>query len=215
MQPSPPTSAEPWWHRRSPSLGVFVGVLVVLAVASLVLGARVVDVLPEVGKDQLGDDRWSDPLGVELNGQFQIAHLPDCAAGSVTRIALWDSRSEPYWEVAGPAVPLEAFVVGAAPEGFTEVVKFRAPPEGALLRLVVFRRVGGPAGIRYRNDDLRSQRVMSGSTLTAYTVEGFKTAAVCGDGETDNTTPDGAPAGDVGGVGGAPADATTTTSLPG
>lgn len=187
--PSPTsTPAEHWWQRRSPSLLVFLAVLAVLGVATVAVAGQVADVLPEVAKDQLGEDQWKDPLGVELVSEFQIAHIPDCAAGAVTRIALWDAESEPYWEVTGPPTPMTSFAVGAPPAGFTEVVKYREPPAGGVLRLVVFRRVGGAAGIRYKTSQLRSKRVVAGKALTAYTVEGFQKEEVCGDSPVDTGT---------------------------
>lgn len=182
---------------------VFLGVFLVLALATVVVARQVAEVLPEVPKDLLGDDRWSEPLGVELNEGFQIGRLPDCAAGSVTRIVLWDADSEPYWEVTGPATPMTAFYVGVLPGGFTEVEPIREPPPGALLRLVVFRKVGGPVGIRYRESQLRDGFVMSGRPLTSYTVEGFQTEDLCADGQGDDSDD---PASDDVGVG----DVTTT-----
>ena len=108
------------------------------------------------------------------------------AAGAFTRMVLWDPESQPYWEVEGPATPLTSFLVGVAPEGFRTVTEFRDPPRGALLRLVAFRRDGGPVGIRYRATDLRPNRVVSGNPLTRFTIEGFQTAEVCEDFEPDS-----------------------------
>lgn len=181
--PSPTsTPVPPWWQRRGPSLLVLTAFLVVLGVATAVVAGQVADVLPEVAKDQLGEDRWEDPLGVERSGDFQIGHIPICAEGPITRIVLWDSESEPYWEVAATVpTPLKAFIVGVTPGGFAEVVPYREPPAGRVLRLVAFRRVGGPVGIRYRAADLRNGRLVSGTSLTTYTVEGFQDEPVCSD----------------------------------
>lgn len=184
--PSPTsTRAAHWWQRRPASSLVFLAVLAVLGLATVAVAGQVADVLPEVAKDQLGEDQWTDPVGVELVSGFQVVHIPDCAAGAVTRIALWDAKSKPYWEVAGPPTPMTSFFVGVAPTGFLEVVKFREPPTGAVLRLVVFRRVGGVAGIRYKTSQLRTKRVVSGKKLTSYTVEGFQKSEVCGDSPAD------------------------------
>lgn len=204
------TSAAHWWQRRSASSLVFLAVLSVLGLATMAVAGQVVDVLPEVAKDQLGEDQWTDPLGVELMSGFQVVHIPDCAAGSVTRIALWDAESKPYWEVAGPPTPMASFFVGAAPKGFLEVVKYREPPRGGVLRLVVFRRVGGVAGIRYKTSQLRSKRVVSGRNLRTYTVDGFQKSEVCGgtpaDTRIDSETPTETDP---------PVDLITTTTLPG
>ena len=171
---------QPWWQRRGPSLLVFALVLVVMAVAGALVSRQLVDVIGEVPKDELGEDNWTDQLGIELGGGLQVAQVPECAADPITRIALWDADSNPYWEVAGPATPFTSFLVGAAPAGFTVVEPYRAPPEDALVRLVVFRRVGGVAGVRYRAIDLVDGKVVSGSPLRTYTREGFRKEKVCG-----------------------------------
>lgn len=210
----PPTStstaAAPWWQRRSPSLLVFLAVLAVLGLATVAMASQVADVLPEVARDQLGEDKWTDPLGVELNSGFQVGRIPDCAAGAVTRIALWDAESEPYWEVTGPPIPMTAFFVGAVPTGFTEVVKYREPPSAAVVRLVVFRRIGGVAGIRYQASQLRSKFVVAGQPLTSYTIEGFQDEEVCGGSSGRSGTGIDTPS-----VTDPALDLVTTTTLPG
>jgi hypothetical protein len=214
MAPQTSTPDAPWWQQRSPSLMVFIALFVVLAGATVVVAGQVADVLPEVPKDQLGQDRWADPIGVERNPAVQIGRIPDCAAGAVTRIVLWDEDSEPYWEVTGPPTPMAAFYVGVLPPGFTEVEPFREPPEDALVRLVVFRRVGGAAGMRYKSSQLRTGYVMAGRPLTSYTVEGFQTAEVCGgapDTVRDDGTGSGTDAAGDGSTTATTADATTTT----
>lgn len=168
-----------WWQQRGPSILVFVLVLTLVAAAVVVMSGRVADVIGQVPKDELGEDHWTDQLGVELAGGLQIAQVPECAADPITRIALWDADSNPYWEVAGPPTPLTFFVVGAAPSGFTEVEPYRAPPDDELLRLVVFRRVGGVAGMRFRAIDLVDGKVISGSPIRTYTREGFRKEKVC------------------------------------
>jgi hypothetical protein len=117
-----------------------------------------------------------------------VARIPDCAAGAITRIALWDASSRAYWEVAGPPTPLTSFVVGVAPEGFTEVTRYRDPPPAAVLRLVAWRRDGGPIGIRYRANDLVDNRVVALTPLHRFTISGFQTARVCGERESDVDT---------------------------
>ena len=177
---SPAPSTPHWWQRRGPSVLVLVVLLAGMGIFTLAAAARVADVLPDVPKDQLGDDTWDNPLGLEKAGAFELAHIPDCAAGAITRIVLWNADSEPYWEVTGPATPMTSFVVGVLPTGFTEVVPYRTPPAGTGLRLVVFPQVGGTAGIRYQAGQLRVGRVVSGTPLSRYTVSGFQTAEVCG-----------------------------------
>lgn len=188
-----PTSAPrpPWWQRRLPSTVVFFVVLGVMALAAVALWADVGAVLPDVGKDKQGEDPWNDPVGVEKVAGFQVVRIPDCAAAPVVRIALWDEASEPYWEVSGPPTPMASFAIGATPEGFTEDKAFTKPPAGAVLRLVVFRKVKGVAGVRYQESDLRTGYVASGLPISRYEVADFQTGDVCGDeagGDGSSTT---------------------------
>ncbi len=181
--PSPATPV-PWWHRRLPSTLVLLAVIGALAGSVAVLGARLTDTLPEVGKDQLGEDPWTDPVGLSDVAGFQVAHIPACSAGQVTRIALWNADSEPYWEVSGPPTAMDTFSVGGTPAGFTVDTPYELPPSDEVVRLVVFRKQGGAAGIRYSIadvDGLPENRLVSGTPLTRYTVAGYQTAAVCGD----------------------------------
>jgi hypothetical protein len=171
-------------------------VLVVMGVASLTLSRGVNDVLPDVGKDKQGEDPWTDPVGVEKVGGFQVVHIPDCAAAPVVRIALWNEESKPYWEVAGPATPMDSFAIGATPAGFTEVQAYTDPPPDAVLRLVVFRKVKGVAGVRFQEKDLRSGYVVSGQPISRYGVSDYQTGDVCGseedgDGSATTTLPTG------------------------
>jgi len=185
---------------------VFVLVIGVMAVASVAIWSDVSDILPDVGKDKQGEDPWNDPVGIERVGVFQVVHIPDCAAAPVVRIALWDEQSKPYWEVSGPPTPMDSFAIGAVPQGFTQDKAYEKPPAGSVLRLVVFRKVKGVAGVRYQESDLRTGYVVSGTPTSRYTVEGFQTGQMCGDeegaGEGSTTTA-------------APGAATTTTVLPG
>ena len=170
-----------WWHRRWPSAIVFALVIGVMAGASIAIWSDVSSILPDVGKDKQGEDPWNDPVGIEKVGVFQVVHIPDCAAAPVVRIGLWDEQSNPYWEVSGPATPMESFAIGATPEGVTEDHAFEKPPAEAVLRLVVFRKVKGVAGVRYQETDLRSGYVVSGTPINRYEVEKFQTGSVCGD----------------------------------
>ncbi|CAN5116656.1 hypothetical protein BH20ACT3_BH20ACT3_14990 [soil metagenome] len=188
----------PWRHRRTPSLVAFVVVLAVVGLATVSVAGQVADVLPEVGRDQLGEDRWENPLGVELVDDVQVGHVPDCAAGPVTRIALWDADSNPYWEVTAPPTDLDSFYVGVAPEGFTEETAYTEPPPGEVVRLVVFHRTGGVAGLRYTRAELRRDRLVSGRPLSRFTVSGFKEAAVCGQGSDVTVPTDTEPVPDLG-----------------
>jgi len=177
----------PWWQQRGPSIAVLVGFLTVMGLATLFAVQRVGSALPEVGKDQLGEDNWSAPLGMHLGGGFNVARVPDCAAGAFTRIVLWDPDSQPYWEVTGPPTPLTSFVIGLPPKGFKTVTPYRDPPRGATLRLVAFRRHDGPVGLRYKATDLRTNRVVSLNPLERFTIAGFQSAEVCG-GSTEKPT---------------------------
>jgi len=204
MPTTPPTPRPPWWQRRVPSTLVFCLVLGVMALAAVALWSDVGDVLPDVGKDQQGEDPWNDPVGVEKVAGFQVVRIPDCAAAPVVRIGLWDEASKPYWEVSGPPTPMASFAIGATPEGFTEDKAFTKPPNDAVLRLVVFRKVKGVAGVRYQESDLRTGYVASGLPISRYGVEDFQTGDVCGDegeGECDGST--------------TTSPSTTTTTLPG
>lgn len=194
--PQPSPTRPPWWHRRWPSALVFGAILAVMAIASFSLWNDLGDVLPDIGKDKQGEDPWNDPVGVEKVGGFQVVHIPDCAAAPVVRIALWNEASEPYWEVSGPPTPMESFAVGATPEGFEEIKAYEAPPAEAVLRLVVFRKVKGVAGVRFQETDLRSGYAASGLPISRYEVADFKTGEVCGDedeaegdGSTTTTVP--------------------------
>jgi hypothetical protein len=189
MPSTPSTPRPPWWHRRLPSTVVFLVVLGVMSLAAVALWADVGEVLPDVGKDNQGEDPWNDPVGVEKVAGFEVVRIPDCAAAPVVRIALWNEASEPYWEVSGPATPMDSFAIGATPEGFTEVKAFTKPPEGAVLRLVVFRKVKGVAGVRYQESDLRRGYVASGLPISRYGESDFMTGDVCGDdGASSSTT---------------------------
>ncbi len=191
MSSTPRTTRPPWWQRRLPSTVVFIVVLGVMALAAVALWSDLGNVLPDVGKDKQGEDPWNDPVGVEKVAGFQVVRIPDCAAAPVVRIALWDEASKPYWEVAGPPTPMASFAIGATPEGFTENKAFTKPPADAVLRLVVFRKVKGVAGVRYRESDLRTGYVASGLPISRYGVEDFQTGDVCGDaaaGDGSSTT---------------------------
>ncbi len=174
-----PPRRPPWWQRRGPSFLVFCVVLVAMGLASAALWRNVTEVLPDVGKDRQGEDPWRYPVGVEKVGQFQIAHIPDCAAAPVVGIVLWDEDSRPYWEVSGPATPMESFAIGVTPEGFTADTPYRTPPADAVLRLVVVRKVKGVAGVRFRATDLRTGYVASGEPISRYLVDDFQTGKVC------------------------------------
>ena len=170
----------PWWQRRGPSFVVFCVVIAAMVFASFSMWNRVSTVLPDVGKDKQGEDPWVDPLGVEKVAQFQIAHIPDCGAAPVIRITLWDEDSRPYWEVSGPATPMASFAIGVTPEGFTADTPYKAPPAGAVLRLMVVRKVKGIAGVRFQASDLRTSYVATGDPIKRYPLEDFQTGDVCG-----------------------------------
>lgn len=178
------------------------GLLAAMTVMALLGGARVLGSLPDVGRDQLGEDRWAAPLGVQKAGKFQIGLIPQCASGAVSRIVLWDANSNPYWEVVGPSTPLDAFVVGQTPNRFYEIKAYRPPSSGTVVRLVAFRTVGGPVGLRYRASDLREGRAVSGDPPARFTPAGFRTARVCPGAGATKREGDGT-------------GSTTTTTLPG
>lgn len=178
--PEPTGTSTAWWRRRSPSTLVLLGVVAVMALAAMLVGRSLADVLDDVPKDRLGTDPWEATLGVEGQFPFQVAYIPECAAGSVTRLVLWDADSNPIWEVSGPPTPLTSFTVGGTPDGF-EVTKSYEQPEGnEVLRLVAFRRVGEPIGLRYRTVDVVNGRVIAMAPLRRFSVEGFQGAEVCG-----------------------------------
>jgi hypothetical protein len=179
-EPVPSAPRLRWWERRGPSLGVFVLLVAVMALASFALWRQVADVLPEVGQDRQGADPWVDPVGIEKIGDFRVARIPDCAAAPVVHIELWDEDSEPYWEVSGPAKPMGSFAIGVTPEGWETRTGYRDPPPDATLRLVVVRRGQGPAGVRYQESDLREGFVAAGNPILRWSLERFLAADVCG-----------------------------------
>ena len=172
----------PWWQRKGPSGLVFVLVVLALLGGTALAVTKVAGVLPDVGKDQQGDDPWIDQLGVEKVGIFQIAHIPDCAAAPVVDIQLWDEQSKPYWHVKGAPTPMATFAVGATPSGWKVIQPYHAPPAGAVLRLVVTRSVKGVAGVRYRHEDLRTGYVVLGVPSSRFTKEDFQSGEFCDDG---------------------------------
>lgn len=186
--PMPQHRRLPWWQRKGPSGLVFAIVILVLLAATATAFTDVADVLPDVGKDQQGEDPWVDRLGVEKVGIFQIAHIPDCAAAPVVRIELWDEESNPYWQVKGPPTPMATFAVGATPEGWEVVEPYREPPPDAILRLVVVRSVKGVAGVRYQVEDLRTGLVVLGVPPSAFELEDFQTGEFCDAGADDGST---------------------------
>ena len=191
MYPPPKFQDRRWWYRRGPSTLLLVALIALMAGSVAIMARSVSHALPEVGKDAQGDDPWTDPVGVELVNGFQVAHIPDCAAGPVVRISLLDPASHPYWQVSGPPSAMTAFVVGATPTGFKVEVPLRPPPPAAVLRLVVFRKVKGAAGLRYQVSDLQKARVAAMLPIAHFTIAGFQTADVCGnakDGKTPGTT---------------------------
>jgi hypothetical protein len=146
----------------------------------MALWRQVTDVLPEVGRDRQGDDPWTEPVGIEKIGDFQVVRIPDCAAAPVVHIELWDEDSEPYWEVSGPATPMGSFAIGIPPEGWETRTAYRDPPADAVLRLVVVRRGKGPAGVRFQASDLREGFVASGDPILRWSLERFLAADLCG-----------------------------------
>ena len=183
--PMPTHRRTPWWRRRGPSVTVFLVLLAVMAIGVVLLGSATADVLPTVGKDQQGEDPWTDAIGIEKVGDFQIARIPDCAAAPVVRIELWDEESQAYWAVSGPPTPMASFAVGALPSGWTEVRAFRAPPPEAMLRLVVVRSVKGVAGTRYRTEDLRTGYVTTGVPPSRFDLDDFQAGKFCDGAATD------------------------------
>lgn len=170
-----------WWRRKWPSIAALLVVLGACTAVVVALTFQISSVLPSVGRDAQGEDPWTDPIGMEEAGPFQVAHIPDCANAPVVKIVLWDEQTRPLWQVTGQAVALRSFVVGVTPKGFTvdTPLRERRPP-GEQLRLVVIRRLKGAAGIRYQASNLRKGRVVALPGLTRFTIDGFQTADVCG-----------------------------------
>lgn len=205
MTGAEPTAETRWWRRPGPSLGVLAVVLLVIGLVILIVGGRVGEAIPDVGRDDAGTDTWTDPLAVEVvQEDLVMGIVPDCAAGPVSRIVLWDAESEPLWEVAGTPRPVPQFFVGFPIEGFDTIVEYEPPADDELVRLVVFRRLDPPVGLRYRGSDLAEGRVMGGAPLRTYSRDGWKAAGVCEGGSTggevdparDGDVEDGEPAGD-------------------
>jgi hypothetical protein len=172
----------PWYRQAKWSALSLVALIVVLSVVGVFVVHSVSSALPVVGRDKLGEDPWVDPIGVEKAGPFQVAHVPDCAAGPIVRIMLWDNESNPYWQVSGPPTAMPTFVVGATPPGWTVNVPYTAPRRGSILRLVIIRTVKGAAGVRFTDTDVVAKRVVSMLPLSRFTIGGYQTADVCGTG---------------------------------
>lgn len=167
---------------------VLFALLVVVVAGIGIVGSMVSEALPKVPKDKAGDDSWDDPLAVRLDKSgLLMVILPNCAATPITRIVLWDANSNPYWEVSGSPTLVKDLILGAPPEGFNTDVAFKKPPAGATVRLVAFRRVGGPIGLRFRLSDLVEGRVMGGDPLTSYSLDGWKKASVCSSSSDSST----------------------------
>src|SRR4051794_37055820 len=134
----------PWRERKVPSVLVFIVLLLVVALITVALAVRLKSSLSHVGRDRVGTDPWTNSIGVmKTKSGFLVAQVPECAQAPVERIALWDGNSKPLWEVAGPAVPMPAFVIGVAPPGFKTIHPYHQSPASTLLRLVVVRRLAG------------------------------------------------------------------------
>lgn len=179
--PTPRGPRPPWYQRRGPSVLVLAVLLLVVGLVTAALADDVADVLPQIGKDEQGEEPWSDPVAVEKAGPYRIIHVPDCALAPIDKVVLWDEDSKPYWEVQGPAASLSTFVIGATPPGFDVVVPFEEPPPGVILRIGVFRTTGSAAGTRYRESDLRTGYAAGGDPVVRYKRESFTKGDVCGE----------------------------------
>lgn len=179
-RPVPDHQKAPWYRQARWSVLTVLGLVVVLALVGVLLARSVSSALPVVGRDKLGEDPWTDPIGIEQAGPFQVAHVPDCSAGPIVRIMLWDNDSNPYWQVSGPPTAMPTFAVGATPAGWTVDVPYTTPRRGAIVRLVIIRTVKGAAGVRFTATDVVAKRVVSMLPLTRFTIAGYQTADVCG-----------------------------------
>ncbi|MCU1453084.1 MAG: hypothetical protein JWN46_1230 [Acidimicrobiales bacterium] len=165
-----------------PSTLVFVVVVAVAGLITVALSVRLKSVLTNVGRDRAGADPWTQPVGIErTKSGFLLGHLPDCAQAPIERIALWDNNSHPLWEVAGPPTPLNQFVIGTPPKGFTTVHAFEKTSATTMVRVVVVRRLAGVAGGRYIPTDLRIGKVVTLDEKKehVYTADGFKGLDLC------------------------------------
>ena len=166
---------------------MLVALLLVVGLVTAALADDVADVIPQVGKDDQGEDPWTDPVGVEKAGPYRLVHIPDCAQAPIEKIVLWDEDSRPYWEVEGPPASLATFVIGVTPPGFEVVVPFREPPPGVILRVGVVRSARGMAGVRYRESDLRTGFSVTGNPVVRYKTENFTKGGVCGEDGTEGS----------------------------
>ena len=166
------------WRRLVSDVGLLVVVACGMLGIGIYLGIRVMDALPDVGKNLHVADSWGAPIAVErrTNGRL-VAHVPPCAQSPVAGLFLWDDQNRPLWEVRGQAFPIGDFYVGAVPAGLKVVQKFHEPSRDQVLKLGMFRASGRPAGVTFRIRDLRSGTVRyRGKWLT---VNEFKVSATC------------------------------------
>ncbi len=168
--------------RRRERFVTHVGLLLValagIGGAGLYLGHRVIDTLPDVGKDLRPKDSWGAPLAIERRADgWLVAHVPPCARSPVAGVFLWNEASKPLWTLRGQAYPIDEFLIGATLPGLKVVHKMQEPSRGQVLRLGVLRSTGRPAGVTFRIRDLRIGKVRyRGRWLT---VAEFKRAARC------------------------------------
>ena len=69
-----------WWQRRLPSVGVLVVVLAVTGLVTMAVARQVGEVLPDVGKDHLGDDNVCPDLSSAIKRAYIL--LPSLMGGN-------------------------------------------------------------------------------------------------------------------------------------
>lgn len=170
--------AERPYLRFAPQLGLLLVVLCGMAGTGAYLSARVIDVLPDVGKDLHPVESWVAPIAVEhKHNGWVVAHVPACARSAVAGLVLWDDADRPLWELRGESYPIAGFVVGATLPGLKVVHKYAQPNADQVLRVAMFRSGGGPAGVTFRVRDLRDGAVRYGGKWVSVT--SFMTSATC------------------------------------
>ncbi len=164
--------------RFPPHLGLLAIALCAILGTGVFLGSRVINALPDVGKNLHPTTPWGAPMAVErkANG-WLVAHVPLCAQGPVAGLFLWDDHGRSLWELRGQTFPIGDFTVGEVPTGLKVVHRLETPSPSQTLRLGAFRVAGQPVGVTFRISGLRDGKVRYGGKWI--TPAAFKASAKC------------------------------------
>ena len=176
-QPSSRGPSKPF-ERPAAHVGTLVVALLVLGGSAGYLAVRVINALPEVGKDVSEREPWVAPVAVErLANGVLLGHVPSCAQAGVVGLFLWDDDDNPFWLVEGDPTTLDTFILGIAPAGFRVVHPTEVWRPDQTMHVGVLRTTGGPVGTAFRPDRLRAGQVRYKSGWV--TVDHFRSVARC------------------------------------